>query len=69
MINRSRVNKIEKNIGSKEEKHYVISPYPIKGEKEVVVYCNKVRSTISREEFDLLNVDEKYVTKITINFV
>ena len=52
----------------KEDKLYVIAPFQEKGE-EVIVYCNKERSTMSREEFDLLDTDEDHVTEITIEFV
>ncbi len=68
MRNKARLNKIEKTMSHKEDKLYVIDPFAEKGE-EVIVYCNKERSTMSREEFDLLDVDEDRVTDITIEYV
>ncbi len=68
MKNKHRVEKLEKIMNYKEDKLYVIDPFAEKGE-EVIVYCNKERSTMSREEFDLLDVDEDRVTDITIEFV
>lgn len=68
MRNKARLKKIEKAMSYKEDILYVIDPFAAKGE-EVIVYCNKERSIISREEFDLLDVDDNLVTDITIEFV
>ena len=68
MNNKTRVNKLEEIMNGKEDTLYVITPFTEKGE-EVIMYRNKVRSTMSREEFDLLEVDEKLVTNITLEVV
>ena len=68
MSNKTRLNKLEEIMNGKEATSYVITPFSAKG-AEVIMYCNKKRSTMSREEFDLLDVDENQVTDITIEFV
>ena len=68
MSNKTRLNKLEESMNGKEATAYVITPFSAKGE-EVIVYCNKERSTMSREDFDLLDVDENQVTEITIELI